>query len=508
MTSAAAQRLPVSRALLSVADKAGLERFAARLVNAGVTLIASEGTALALERAGIPVRRVADVTGAPEILSGRVKTMHPKVMGAVLGDPTDPRHRADFEQFGIAPIDLVVVVPYRVPADPGVGWDDVVESVDIGGPALLRAAAKNHGRVAVVADPDQYDEVAEAVGTGGTDLAMRRRLARRALFEAASLDAALLTHLAGGDPLPGHLLVPYRRSLPLRYGENPDQQAAAYAGGNDVWWADALISGGADLSATNLADADAALRLALDLHPPAAVVIKHTNPCGAAEADTPAAAFAAAWAGDERAAYGGVVGFNATLDAPAAEAIASHFVEVVAASQITPEARAILERRSRLRVLEAPRPPAAERALAVGGGLVLQTAPAPADPAAWRVVAGPPPDAATLEDLRVAWTVASHAASNAVVVVSGRSAVGVGAGDQARVGAAERAVARAGDRAAGAVAASDGFLPFRDGLDVLADAGVAAVVEPGGSRRDPEVAAAARERGVTLVFTGTRRFRH
>jgi phosphoribosylaminoimidazolecarboxamide formyltransferase/IMP cyclohydrolase len=508
MVSPVEERIPIRRALLSVADKTGLIRFAGRLANMGVTLVASDGTAAALQDAGVACTRISDATGAPEILGGRVKTLHPKVHGGILADPDDPAHAADLQSFGIEPFQLVVVVPYDVPAGPVASWSDVIDRVDIGGPALIRAAAKNHGRVAVVVDPDQYDRVADAAAGGGTDGALRRALAARAFFTTARLDAAILGHIDDED-FPERLVLPLERRLQLRYGENPDQPAAAYATPDGGWWTRASITSRDGLSATNLQDAEAALATAGALRSPGAVVVKHTNTCGAAEADTLAEAFAAAWEGDPRAAYGGVVGLNAPLDPETAAAIAERFVEVVVAPSVMPEAASLLEARPRTRVIETPGvSPSGMQMLALEGGLVAQDWPPADDPDAWRVVAGPAPDDGARTDLRIAWAVAAHCASNAVVLVRDGAVVGVGAGDQARVGAAERAVAQAGGRAVGAAAASDGLLPFRDGLDVLAEAGVRAVVQPGGSRRDDEVLAAAAERDVTLLFTGTRRFRH
>jgi phosphoribosylaminoimidazolecarboxamide formyltransferase/IMP cyclohydrolase len=508
MAEAPGGRIPIRRALLSAADKTGLVSLARRLADLGVALIASDGTAAVLDEAGVSCSRISDVTGAQAMLGGRVKTLHPKVHGGILADPDDPEHAADLQRFGIEPVQLVVVVPYGIPTDPSARWEDVIDHVDIGGPALIRAAAKNHQHVAVVVDPDQYAEVGAAAAAGGTDLVMRRKLAVRAFYTTARLDAAILHHLDASG-IPERVVVPLERRLVLRYGENPDQRAAAYASPEESWWAGAKITSRDGLSATNLQDAEAALATVTALRSPAAVVVKHTNPCGAAEAATTEAAFAAAWEGDPRAAYGGVVALNAPLDAPTAEAIAGRFVELVVAPAVTPEAAAKLAARPRTRVIETPGVSAAATvALPVEGGLVIQERPPFDDPDAWQVVVGEALDELTRADLRIAWAVAAHCASNAVVLVRDGAVVGVGAGDQARVGAAERAVARAGERSVGAVAASDGLLPFRDGLDVLADAGIRALVEPGGSRRDAEVTDAASERGVTLVFTGTRRFRH
>ena len=503
-------KIPVRRALVSVSDKSGLIDFARRLAAAGVELVSSGGTAAALGRAGIAVTPVAGVTGAPEMLGGRVKTLHPRIHGGILADPERPDHRDDLAAHGIEPFQLVVANLYpfeETVARPGVSVAEAVEQIDIGGPAMIRAAAKNHAAVGVVVAPEDYEEVAAAVESGGLDDPLRTRLARKAFFRTAAYDAAIVAYLEG-DGLPERMVVPLERRAELRYGENPHQEAAAY-GASPGWWTGARLLQGKEMSFNNLADAEAGWRLVHGLRPPAAVVLKHTNACGAAEGDSLSEAFAAAWEGDSQAGFGGIVAVNVPLDGATAEAIAGHFVEVVVAPVVLPEAAAALAHKTSLRLLEAPPPVSGGLELRAieGGFLVQRPDEVDADPAAWRQVAGPPL-AVAADDLRIAWVVAAHTKSNAIVLVRDRAAVGVGGGDQSRVGAARRAVAKAGDRARGAAAASDAFFPFRDGLDVLADAGVTAVVEPGGSRRDEEVIAAADERGVALLFTGRRHFRH
>ncbi len=509
----------VHRALISVSDKTGLVAFAERLVSAGVQIVSSGGTARALADAGIPVTAVSDVTGAAEILGGRLKTLHPKIHGGILAVPTDVAHRADLAAEAIEPFQLVVVNLYpfeATVADPDVPDADAIEQIDIGGPAMIRAAAKNHRHVAVVVSPKDYEDVAAAVEAGDVSEDLRKRLATEAFARTASYDAAIVAWLHRTEALPSQMVVPLERVDTLRYGENPHQHAAVYRiSGGGGWWDGARLLQGKAMSFNNYADAEAAWRMAWSLTEPAAIIVKHTNPCGAAVCDTVASAFTKAWDGDPLAAFGGVIAVNRPLDAPTAEAIAANFVEVVIAPEVTAAAAAMLADRKNVRVIEAvPPQPNGLDMRGLEGGFLLQERDEAASPGSlrvgegWKVVAGPPPSAGLEAELEFAWVIAAATKSNAIVIARDRAAVGVGAGDQSRVGAAERAVAKAGDRARGAVAASDAFLPFRDGLDVLADAGVAALVEPGGSVRDDEVIAAARERNMTLVFTGMRHFRH
>ncbi len=505
-------RVEVRRALVSVSDKTGVVDLTRRLVAAGVEIISSGGTAAALAEAGIPVTAVTQVTGAPEALGGRVKTLHPAIHAALLADLSDPSHVADLDRMGIEPIQLVVsnLYPFEATvASPNVAERDVIEQIDIGGPAMVRAAAKNHAWVGVVTGPEQYDEVASAVEAGGLDDDLRARLARIAFFRTARYDAAIVRWMERDQAVPERTVLALERVASLRYGENPHQEGALYRqAGLGAWWLEATQHQGKEMSFNNYLDADAAWRLVHSFDDPACVVVKHTNPCGVAEAVDLPTAFEAAWAGDPLSAFGSVVAVNREVDAAAAEAMTG-FIEVVVAPGLRPEAAEILAAKPNLRLLTAP-PPFGEGIdlRRVDGGFVGQTWDRVATDEGWRVVGRREPTASELEDLRFAWQVAAHTKSNAIVIARGRRTVGIGAGDQSRVGASERAVIRAGDRARGAVAASDAFFPFRDGIDALAEAGVTAVVEPGGSRRDEEVIAAADEHGVALIFTGRRHFRH
>ncbi|CAN5887334.1 bifunctional phosphoribosylaminoimidazolecarboxamide formyltransferase/IMP cyclohydrolase [soil metagenome] len=504
-------RIGVERALISVHDKSGLVPFAGRLVEAGVQIVSSGGTATALGEAAIPVTAVEEVTGAPEMLGGRVKTLHPHIHGAILADLGREDHRRQLDAAGIAPIQLVVVNLYpfeetlaQADATPG----ELIEQIDVGGPTMIRAAAKNHTWVGVVTDPSQYEEVAAAVEAGGLEEDLRRRLAARAFYRTAAYDAAITGWLHAGD-LPERMILALERVSELRYGENPHQPAASYRlAGSPSWWADAELLGGKAMSFNNHLDAEAAWRLVCALERPSAVIVKHTNPCGVAVADTVAEAFERAWECDPLSAFGGVVAVNRPIDVDTATSITARFVEVVVAPEVAEGAGRQLATKEGMRVLTAGAPLTGDLDLRhIEGGFVVQ----PRDEVTseeWTVVSRREPTNTEMADLAFARTVAAATKSNAIVVAVDGAAVGVGAGDQSRVGAAERALARAGERAAGAVAASDAFFPFPDGLEVLAAAGVTAVVEPGGSRRDDDVIAAADRAGMALVFTGVRHFRH
>jgi phosphoribosylaminoimidazolecarboxamide formyltransferase/IMP cyclohydrolase len=491
------------RALVSVYDKTGLVGFVERLVAVGYEIVSSGGTASTLSAAGIDVVPVEGVTGSAEMLGGRVKTLHPKIHGGILarGDEDEADLRAnDIERF-----DLVVcnLYPFRETVESGAPEMEIIEKIDIGGPTMVRAAAKNHHHVGVVVSPDQYDEVAEAVEEGGLREELRRRLAAEAFFHIASYDAAIVGWF-GED-----MVVPLRKAGELRYGENPHQEASVYReAGAGAWWDDAIQLQGKEMSFNNYVDAEAAWRLANDLGEGAVSVIKHTNASGVAKADSMREAFELAWDGDSMAAFGSVVGVNGILDEATARAMSDLFIEVVVAGQVSPQARDVLAGKKNMRILIASPPGGRDLDLRrIEGGLLAQRRDVVSFDG-WEVVSGRQPTSEEMEDLRFAWIVAAHTKSNAIVVATGRQAVGVGAGDQSRVGAAERAIAKAGERARGAVAASDAFFPFRDGLDTLVAAGVTAVVEPGGSRNDQEVIDAANEHGVALVFTGMRHFRH
>lgn len=498
-------RLPVKRALMSVYDKTGLVPFAQRLAAAGVEIVSSGGTAVALTVAGIEVSTVTEVTGAPEMLGGRVKTLHPSIHGAILARTDDEGDLADLAAHEIEPFQLVVVslYPFRETlATPGVSEDEIIEKIDIGGPTMIRAAAKNHRYVGVVTSAGQYEAVAKAIEDGGLDDGLRRDLAAEAFFHTAAYDAAIVGWIGKDE------VIPLRHASGLRYGENPHQSAAIYVEDRAApWWVSANLLQGKEMSFNNYMDAEAAWRLAAS-RPGCVAIIKHTNACGAAYGDRVADTFERAWACDPLSAFGGVIGINGILDEATAESIAGKFVEVVVCSEVEESAKEILSRREGLRVLESAPPGDSDRDFRrVESGLLIQERDK-SDGEEWAVVSERAPSDAELAELEFAWEVAMHTKSNAIVVVMDRAAVGVGAGDQSRVGAAERALARAGDRSVGAVAASDAFFPFRDGLDALAAAGITAVVEPGGSRNDRELIEAANEHGVALVFSGRRHFRH
>jgi phosphoribosylaminoimidazolecarboxamide formyltransferase/IMP cyclohydrolase len=447
------------------------------------------------------------------MLGGRVKTLHPRIHGGILADLSDPEHRADLERFGVQPFQLVVVNLY--PFEATVALADVtdrqvVENIDIGGPAMIRAAAKNHAHVGVVTSPDQYAEVGRAVVDGGLDPELRKELTRAAFYRTAAYDAAIVQWLEPGE-LPARLVLPLQRADVLRYGENPHQAAAVYGqAGEAGWWTLAVQLQGKEMSFNNFVDAEAAWRLVWEFEEPAAVVVKHTNPSGVAVADSLVEAFGAAWECDPLSAFGSVVSLNRPLDVATAEGIAEVFVEVVVAPDATPAAREILADRKNLRILSAPPAhPGGIDLRRLDGGFVAQARDGIVEgPDDWQVATARRPTAAEWSDLEFAWVVAAHTKSNAVVIARDGAAVGVGAGDQSRVGAAERALVRAGDRAMGGAAASDAFFPFRDGIDLLAEAGVRAIAEPGGSMRDDEAIVAAEQHGIALVFTGRRHFRH
>ena len=520
-------RQPLRRALVSVFDKEGLDRLAAALRDARVEVVSTGSTAVALEGHGLAVTRVEELTSAPEMLGGRVKTLHPRVHAGLLADMTRPEHRDELQAAGIEPFDLVVVNLYpfeEAVADPATGADLAIERIDVGGPAMLRAAAKNHASVAVVCDPADYGLVERALAAGGTTLDERRALAARAFARSAAYDAAIAAWFAervvSDEPaaeLPAILPIGARRSQSLRYGENPHQAAAFYAttqpGALRPWGLAAAVQlAGKELSYNNLLDADAAIGLAAEYADrPFAVIVKHTNPCGAAWGETLEDAYAAALEGDPVSAFGGIVGLTRPLDAATARRIAEVFTEVVVAPGFDDGAREVLAGKKALRLLQVDlaRPREALLLRSVAGGLLAQQPDlGHDDPAGWKLVSGQAPGAELLADLDLAWTVAKHVKSNAIVLARDGRLVGVGAGQQNRVDSARIAVARAGERAAGAAAGSDAFFPFPDGLEVLAAAGVRAVAQPGGSRRDEEVTSAAIKAGLTMLHTGRRHFRH
>ena len=496
-------------ALLSVYDKTGIVHLAAGLHDIGFTIISSGGTARTLLAEGIPATDLADVTGVPAILDHRVVTLHPKVHGGLLADPTSPAHQADMAEYGIAAIDLVVVNLYPFESDPS------IELIDIGGPAMVRAAAKNHAHVAVVVNPGDYGPVLDELRTSGAvSENTRRRLARDAFATIAAYDAQIATWFdagAEGDSLPDGLHLSLTKKQPLRYGENPHQQGARYlADGRRSWWDDAVQHGGKELSYLNLYDTEAAWRLVHRFQAPACVIVKHANPCGVAVSGDIADAYVKANACDPVSAFGGIVALNRTVTRELAESLAPVFTEVVVAPAFDPEALEVLAAKGNLRLLSGPQPygsPLDVRSID-GGLLVQQVDTVDLDRSHWRVVTVVQPTPEQLDDLSFAWTVCAAVSSNAIVYAKDHQAYGIGAGQQNRLDSARLAAERSAGRAAGGVCASDAFFPFRDGLDAAAAAGVRAVIQPGGSMRDADVIAAADEHGMAMVFTGERHFRH
>ncbi len=549
-------RVPIRRALISVYDKTGLEELARGLHAAGVAIVSTGSTAKKIAAAGIPVKEVEEVTGSPEMLDGRVKTLHPRVHGGILADRRVPAHMETLAKMEIEPFDLVVVnlYPFVETVRSGAAQDDVVEQIDIGGPAMVRSAAKNHAAVAIVVDPSFYGQVVEAAAAGGFDLKTRRRLAAKAFAHTASYDTAVAIWTASqfldedGDGVidwPAYAGLALERSEVLRYGENPHQQAALYvdkAAPAGIAQADQLH--GKAMSYNNFVDADAALRAAFDFSEPAVAIIKHANPCGVAvgsadAADPIADAHAKAHACDPVSAFGGVIAANSIVTAGMAQTVAGIFTEVVIAPGFEPEAVEILSKKKNIRLLALPdgygRYPTEIRQVS-GGVLVQEADKVDADgdnPANWTLAAGEAADDATLADLAFAWTACRAAKSNAILLANNGAAVGIGMGQVNRLDSCKLAVERANtlgvqvesdvegaggasntsatsapERARGAVAASDAFFPFADGLQILIDAGVRAVVQPGGSVRDEEVIAAANAAGITMYFTGARHFFH
>jgi phosphoribosylaminoimidazolecarboxamide formyltransferase / IMP cyclohydrolase len=508
----------MTTALLGVSDKTGLVDFARGLQECGVELVATDGTRAALQAGGVEARAVSEVTGFPEMLDGRVKTLHPAIHAGILARRDSESHMRQLSERGFAPIDIVVVslYPFNETVARGAPDDEIVENIDIGGPTMIRAAAKNSDSVAVVVSARQYGAVlAELREQGRLSDETRRRLAAEAFAHVAAYDTAVANFLRGRvtlEDMPAELTVGGARLHELRYGENPHQQGALYAvAGAPGGVAHARRLQGSELSFTNWLDVDSARRLVCEFDEPAAAIIKHTNPCGFAVADDLRNAYLRAFECDPRSAYGGIVGLNRPLDLPTAQELARTFLEAVICPAIDDDAAALLSARQRLRILVVDRPSCAAQldVRAIDGGLLAQTPDhVSLDRGAMVVATRREPDPAEWRDLLVAWRVCRHVKSNAVVIVRDGMAVGVGAGQMSRVEAAELAVTRAGDRTAGASAASDAFFPMADGLETLARAGVRAVIHPGGSKRDAEVVALADELDVAVVHTGERHFRH
>ncbi|MFE3293012.1 bifunctional phosphoribosylaminoimidazolecarboxamide formyltransferase/IMP cyclohydrolase [Rhodococcus sp. NPDC059234] len=515
------ERKALRRALVSVYDKTGLVELASGLHAAGVELVSTGSTAARIAEAGIPVTPVESLTGFPECLEGRVKTLHPRVHAGVLADTRKPEHLAQLEELGIEAFQLVVVnlYPFTATVASGATPDECVEQIDIGGPSMVRAAAKNHPSVAVVVDPARYEDVLAAVAEGGFTLAERTALAAQAFQHTASYDVAVAswmtsTLVESDSQFPEWAGASWDRSAVLRYGENPHQAAALYVNpAAPAGLAQATQLHGKEMSYNNYTDGDAAWRAAFDFAEPAVAIIKHANPCGIAVGADIAQAHRKAHACDPVSAFGGVIAANREITVEMAEQVAEIFTEVVIAPSYAPGAVEVLARKKNVRVLEAVAPTEAGIELRpISGGALLQerdVLDAEGDnPANWTLAVGEPADAKTLADLEFAWRACRSVKSNAILLASDGASVGVGMGQVNRVDSAHLAVTRAGDRVAGSVGASDAFFPFPDGLQVLANAGVKAVVQPGGSVRDNEVIEAAREAGITMYLTGARHFAH
>ena len=534
-------RVEIKRALLSVSDKTGLLDLAQALVAAGVSIISTGGTYSAIKAAGLPVTEVAEVTGFPETLDGRVKTLHPKIHAGILADMRLIAHEGQLDALKTLPFELVVVnlYPFVQTVQSGAKGDAVVEQIDIGGPAMVRAAAKNHANVAIVVDPAKYGEIAAALTEGGTTLAQRRQLAREAFAHTAKYDAAVAAWFdseldgewrkaAGADALaanknPGfapELAIGGELANVLRYGENSHQAAALYrrtGEGAVAGIAQARLLGGKEMSYNNYVDADAALRAAYDFSEPAVAIIKHANPCGIAigaadSADPIADAHAKAYLCDTISAFGGVIASNRTVTLTMAQQIAQVFTEVIVAPGYDLEALQLLLTKTHLRILQLPADYARENleVRQISGGLLLQEMDEFSNFSSvnWQLVAGKPADPATMADLEFAWRACRAVKSNGILLAKDGASVGVGMGQVNRVDSCRLAVIRAESRAKGSVAASDAFFPFADGVQILIDGGVLAVVQPGGSKRDEEVIAAANAAGITMYFTGERHFFH
>jgi len=508
------------RALLSVWDKTGIVDIARRLHEIGFELISTGGPLRAIADAGIPVRAVSDVTGSPEMLGGRVKTLHPAIHGGLLARRDRPDQMAELASYGIGTIDLVVANLYpfgEVVSRPGVTLDDALEHIDIGGPTMIRAAAKNFPAVLVLVDPSDYEPVLDALAAGGLDgvpLDMRRNLAAKAFAHVAAYDSVIAAYLRPAGGFPDHLPLAGERMATLRYGENPHQEAAIYrllnprgTRGVAAW----RVLSGKEMSYNNYLDAVAAWTAAADFPGPAVSIIKHNLPCGLATHEDLSQAFLTAHASDPVSAFGGVVALNRPVDAHTASLITDHFFEVVLAPAFSPDALEELRRKKNLRVVEVPdtgmEDPLEVRVL--DGAMLVQTLDrAEPDPASWKTVTRRAPTESELKSLAFAWRAVRHVKSNAIVLAIGTATVGIGGGQPNRVDAVRIAVERAGARARGSVLASDAFFPFPDGVEAAAEAGVTAIAQPGGSVRDAEVIAAADRAGIAMVFTGIRHFRH
>ncbi|MCP3960292.1 MAG: bifunctional phosphoribosylaminoimidazolecarboxamide formyltransferase/IMP cyclohydrolase [bacterium] len=514
--------LPAQRALISVFDKRGVEEFARALSAMGIEILSTGGTRKVLEAAGVPVTPVSQITGQAELLGGRVKTLHPEIHGGILADRGQARHLTELQETGISPIDLVVVnlYPFRETAASGASFEEVIEMIDIGGPAMIRGAAKNFRGVTVIVDPDDYTQVQAALEDGEKLVPepVRRGLAIKAFRHTQAYDAAISVWLErqsaeAENRFPRHLLIDLGRELKPRYGENPHQEAAVYRvqGEYGVFGGMEKLQG-KKLSFNNLLDADAARKLVAQFEQPAVVIVKHNNPCGVGVGPDLQTAYERALACDPLSAFGSVIAGNRPADSALAAAMAHLFVEVVVAPGFGEESLNLFAAKKRLRLIRCPTyaPAASEIELrGIDGGFLAQSPDAEGDdPTEWTCATARQPSDEEREALDLAWKVARGVKSNAIVVARADRTLGIGAGQMSRVDSCELAVGKAQESVEGAAAASDAFFPFRDGLDVLAKAGVKAVVQPGGSKRDDEVIAAADEHGIAMLMTGKRHFRH
>jgi len=507
------------KALLSVYDKTGIVEFSKQVAAAGYELLSTGGTHSSLSEGGLPVQQVADYTGSPEILEGRVKTLHPTIYAGLLARRDSPDHMGELDNQGIDPIDLVVVNLYpfvETISKPDVTLADALENIDIGGPTMLRAASKNFPSVAVVVDPADYDWVGEKLADGGLTVEDRRSLAAKAFHHVSTYDAAVTRYLLGGkseaEGLPDSLTISLKKVAGLRYGENPHQAGALYSESNvPEGMAGARQLHGRELSYNNLMDADAAWRTASDFSDATVSVVKHANSCGLASRENIAEAYLAAYEGDTVSAFGGIVAFNRTVTTAAADAMEPVFYEVVIAPDYEPQALEILQKKRNLRILaidKQPDTPGYDLRPITGGVLVQAADAIEEDPTTWTVATQRAPSDAEMKDLAFAWKAAKHIKSNAIVFAKDLALVGMGAGQPNRVVSVHLSQRASGDKAKGSVLASDAFFPFADNIELAAEAGITAIVQPGGSIRDDEVIAAADKAGLAMVFTGVRHFKH
>lgn len=499
----------IERAILSVSDKTGIVELARVLEKRGVEILSTGGTAKHLSDAGVRAIPISSWSGAPEILGGRVKTLTPKVFGAILHDRANKDHIADVERLSIPPIDLVVVNLYpfeQTIAKEGVTLAEAVEQIDIGGPSMLRAAAKNHRHVLPLCDPSLYAEFVEKFENDAIDDAFRLKCAT-AVFEKTSKYDAMIANYLGGNrqPSAGNLTLDLQKFQDLRYGENPQQSAAFYVHAGSKPFEQLQ---GKELSYNNLLDLDAAIRLARAFDEPACVIIKHTNPCGVAQRATLADSLRVAIDADPVSAFGGIIGSNREFDGKSAAIVADMFLEVIVAPSFSREALAVLQKKKNLRLVTTARESNDMEFRSAAGGILGQAPDKISSRSTWRVATTTKPNEADLEELQFAWIVCAHVKSNAIVLTNKKQSVGIGAGQMSRLDSAKVAIMKAVSPTRGCVAASDAFFPFRDGVDILAGAGVRAIIQPGGSVRDEEVIAAANERGISMVLTGERHFRH